>query len=133
MLNSSKKKVAESVYNMPTSSPSTQTYRSYFNDRRPSASSQQQKKSSSIKSIKTVSPILGMNLVDEPSSLSVTKERLPSVYPALISKVAEVFKECIILSTRTKDSITYKDVFDGKEAVVCIITSYEKKRKKKKV
>jgi hypothetical protein len=32
--------------------------------------------------------------------------------------VADAFKESIILSTKIKDSIKYKDAFDGKEAVV---------------
>jgi hypothetical protein len=62
--------------------------------------------------------ILSSTLVEEPASLPVVKERLLSVYPALLSKVAEAFKESIVLTTKTKDSIKYKDVFDGKEAVV---------------
>lgn len=62
--------------------------------------------------------ILSSTLVEEPTSLPVVKERLLSVYPALLSKVAEAFKESIVLTTKTKDSIKYKDVFDGKEAVV---------------
>ncbi|KAI8874788.1 hypothetical protein K501DRAFT_162659, partial [Backusella circina FSU 941] len=41
----------------------------------------------------------------------------PSVYPALLSKVAQVFKDRIVLTVKTKDSIKYKDVFDGREAV----------------
>ncbi|KAI7900280.1 CNH domain-containing protein [Cokeromyces recurvatus] len=65
-------------------------------------------------------PIIGTNFVNEPTSLShtsTTKEHIPLIYPALLSKVAEVFKAHIVLSTKSKDSIKYKDVFDGKEAV----------------
>lgn len=39
-------------------------------------------------------------------------------YPALLSNVAEAFKESIIVGTRVKDNIIYHDVFDGKDAVV---------------
>lgn len=73
--------------------------------------------------------ILSSTLVEEPTSLPVVKERLLFVYPALLSKVAEAFKESIVLTTKTKDSIKYKDVFDGKEAVVKkkkIICGYNK-------
>lgn len=45
-------------------------------------------------------------------------EELPFVYPALLSKVAQALKETIILTSKTQHSIKYKDVFDGKEAVV---------------
>ncbi|CEP19415.1 hypothetical protein [Parasitella parasitica] len=39
------------------------------------------------------------------------------IHPALLSKVARVFKENMVIGTRTKDSIKYHDVFVGKEAV----------------
>ncbi|TFK26207.1 RhoGEF Rgf2 [Coprinopsis marcescibilis] len=39
------------------------------------------------------------------------------VYPALLSLVAEAFYERITLSDRIKDGLTYKAVFDGREAV----------------
>lgn len=39
------------------------------------------------------------------------------VYPALLSLVAEAFRERINLSDRVKDGLTYKAVFDGREAV----------------
>ncbi|EIE85697.1 hypothetical protein RO3G_10407 [Rhizopus delemar RA 99-880] len=38
-------------------------------------------------------------------------------YPALLSKVAESFKDSIVVGNRVKDSIMYHDVFDGKDAV----------------
>lgn len=40
-----------------------------------------------------------------------------SVYPALLSRVAEAFKTRITLADRVKDGLTYKDAFDGREAV----------------
>lgn len=43
--------------------------------------------------------------------------RSPVVYPALLSRVAEAFKERIILVDRVKDGLTYKEAFDGREAV----------------
>ncbi|KAI0832106.1 CNH-domain-containing protein [Trametes gibbosa] len=43
--------------------------------------------------------------------------RAPVVYPALLSRVAEAFKARIQLGDRVKDGLTYKDAFDGREAV----------------
>lgn len=43
------------------------------------------------------------------------------VYPALLSKVAYAFKENMVVSTKSKDSITYHEVFDGRDAVVSYI------------
>ncbi|CAG8526393.1 8777_t:CDS:10 [Paraglomus occultum] len=48
------------------------------------------------------------------------KSRIPIVYPALLSRVAEAFRHRIITSTKSKDGIEYKDCFDGKEAVEAI-------------
>lgn len=138
-----RKRVAESVYNIPMSSsssisinnqprpsinvnPSTSTKKKStfekaqsftFNlPRTLSASSSTNSNASSNKLI------VGSTLVDEPGSIAPIKanERMPAIYPALLSKVAEAFQERIVLSTRAKDSIKYKDVFDGKEAVVSL-------------
>ncbi|KAG1502092.1 hypothetical protein G6F48_000696 [Rhizopus delemar] len=121
---SGRKRVAESVYNMPVSVPSSITitrplYRSRMNSDRSSTHHfpRSLSASSSTSSNSTANMILSSTLVEEPTSLPVVKERLLSVYPALLSKVAEAFKESIVLTTKTKDSIKYKDVFDGKEAV----------------
>ncbi|KIJ55760.1 hypothetical protein M422DRAFT_220565 [Sphaerobolus stellatus SS14] len=43
--------------------------------------------------------------------------RTPIVNPALLSKVAEAFHARVTLSDRVKDGLTYKDSFDGREAV----------------
>ncbi|KAF7795014.1 hypothetical protein EIP86_006158 [Pleurotus ostreatoroseus] len=43
--------------------------------------------------------------------------RAPIVYPALLSRVAQAFKDRIPLQDRIKDGLTYKDAFDGREAV----------------
>ncbi|KAG9094027.1 RHO1 GDP-GTP exchange protein 2, partial [Ceratobasidium sp. 392] len=43
--------------------------------------------------------------------------RRPLVYPALLSRVADAFRQRITLSERTKDGLTYPNAFDGREAV----------------
>ena len=43
--------------------------------------------------------------------------KTPVVYPALLSRVAQAFRERIPLTDRVKDGLTYKDAFDGREAV----------------
>lgn len=45
-------------------------------------------------------------------------KRPPIVYPALLSRVANAFVQRITTSPRIKDSIEYKDCFDGRDAVV---------------
>lgn len=39
-------------------------------------------------------------------------------YPALLSNTGQMLQERVTLSTKIKDSIEYKDAFDGKQAVV---------------
>lgn len=41
----------------------------------------------------------------------------PAVYPALLSCVAEAFRQRVILGDKLKDGLTYKDAFTGSEAV----------------
>ncbi|KAK1779991.1 CNH domain-containing protein [Copromyces sp. CBS 386.78] len=49
---------------------------------------------------------------------SVTvKIRMPLVYPALLSRVAETFRRKIVVGDRTKNELTYKNAFSGAEAV----------------
>lgn len=43
--------------------------------------------------------------------------KAPLVYPALISRVGECFKETIAVGDRTKNELSYKHAFSGKEAV----------------
>ncbi|KAF8576143.1 hypothetical protein K439DRAFT_1640788 [Ramaria rubella] len=43
--------------------------------------------------------------------------RTPIVYPALLSRVAEAFQARVSTAERIKDGLTYKDAFDGREAV----------------
>lgn len=45
------------------------------------------------------------------------RSKTPIVYPALLSRVAEAFRERILVADRVKDGLTYKDAFDGREAV----------------
>ena len=47
----------------------------------------------------------------------VASRRSPIVYPALLSRVAEAFRNRVQLSDQVKDGLTYKDIFDGQEAV----------------
>ncbi|TFL01949.1 RhoGEF Rgf2 [Pterulicium gracile] len=55
---------------------------------------------------------------DSPISLRVGgTPKAPSVYPALLSRVAEEFRRRITLSDHLKDGLTYKNSFDGREAV----------------
>lgn len=53
-----------------------------------------------------------------PTSLrSGPVRKTPIVYPALLSRVAQAFHERIPITDRIKDGLTYKDAFDGREAV----------------
>lgn len=51
------------------------------------------------------------------SPLPVKTRKTPVVYPALLSRVAEAFRDRIQLADRLKDGLTYKNAFDGREAV----------------
>jgi hypothetical protein len=53
---------------------------------------------------------------NSPSSLRLVK-KTPIVYPALLSRVADAFRDRIPLTDRIKDGLTYKNAFDGREAV----------------
>jgi hypothetical protein len=54
---------------------------------------------------------------DSPTSTLIKARKTPIVYPALLSRVAEAFRERIPLSDRIKDGLTYKNAFDGRDAV----------------
>jgi hypothetical protein len=117
-----KKRVAESVYNMPIASISTS---SKLNSGARRDSFTHTHKNTPSSNAAEIPVIIGASLVDEPVDLPAQQKEAPvqappSVYPALLSKVAQVFKDRIVVTIRTKDSIKYKDVFDGKEAVVCV-------------
>ena len=58
--------------------------------------------------------------LDRAASIKRTLEAIPPVYPALLSKVAEAFKQLIDLSELVKDGLSYKDSFDGRMAVTII-------------
>lgn len=53
----------------------------------------------------------------QPSSSSPFPHRSPIVYPALLSRVAEALRARIVLSDIVKDGLTYKNAFDGRQAV----------------
>ncbi|OJJ48333.1 hypothetical protein ASPZODRAFT_62972 [Penicilliopsis zonata CBS 506.65] len=48
---------------------------------------------------------------------SVRRSRVPLVYPALLSRVADVFRERIALGERQKNGLSYQNAFSGAEAV----------------
>jgi len=52
-----------------------------------------------------------------PTSTRQTARKTPVVYPALLSRFAQAFRERVPVSDRVKDGLTYKDAFDGREAV----------------
>lgn len=64
---------------------------------------------------------LGFQVTSGHSPTSTTRPpkrtRSVVVYPALLSRVAEAFRDRITLSDRVKDGLTYSDAFDGREAV----------------
>ncbi|KAI1000543.1 Rho1 guanine nucleotide exchange factor 1 [Podosphaera aphanis] len=45
------------------------------------------------------------------------RQKSPLVYPALLSKVGECFRDKICVGDRTKNDLTYKNAFSGAEAV----------------
>lgn len=51
------------------------------------------------------------------SSGKERKQKSPLVYPALLSRVAECFRDKIAVGDRTKNDLTYKNAFSGAEAV----------------
>ena len=51
------------------------------------------------------------------SAIVTASRRTPIVYPALLSRVADAFKARVLLSERHKDGLSYKESFDGREAV----------------
>jgi hypothetical protein len=51
------------------------------------------------------------------STRGTAVRKTPIVYPALLSRVAQAFHERIPIADRLKDGLTYKDAFDGREAV----------------
>ncbi|KAK9702814.1 RHO1 GDP-GTP exchange protein 2, variant 2 [Basidiobolus ranarum] len=55
-------------------------------------------------------------------TMSIPKKS-PIIYPALLSRVAEIFREKVVLQNHMKDSLEYKDCFTGREAVdiICYI------------
>lgn len=55
--------------------------------------------------------------VGSPNSVNARQRKSPIVYPALLSRVAEAFRDRIALQDRVKDGLTYKNAFDGREAV----------------
>ena len=51
------------------------------------------------------------------SATGEKRQKLPLVYPALLSRVGECFRDKIAVGDRTKNGLTYKNAFSGYEAV----------------
>lgn len=51
------------------------------------------------------------------TTLVTAQRRAPLVYPALLSRVADTFRERIGVGERTKNDLSYKSAFTGQEAV----------------
>jgi hypothetical protein len=56
-------------------------------------------------------------LISSHSTIVTTSRKVPLVYPAMLSKVAEVFRQRIVVGDRIKNELTYKNSFTGAEAV----------------
>ncbi|KAI8342756.1 CNH domain-containing protein [Chlamydoabsidia padenii] len=96
---------AESVYNFPTTTAMRITGRKT-----------QAERAQSFTFEKSVRP--SRELVSpHQSTLTSNKDGGPMLYPALLSEVAVAFKERVTVGTKIKNSIKYKDTFDGVEAV----------------
>ncbi|KAF9240727.1 CNH domain-containing protein [Melanogaster broomeanus] len=59
----------------------------------------------------------GQNSPTTSTKALAVRTHSPIVYPALLSRVAEAFKERVAIADRVKDGLTYTDAFDGREAV----------------
>lgn len=62
-------------------------------------------------------PGLGNTPSSASSVMSTTSRRAPVVYPALLSRVADVFQANIGVGEKTKNDLSYKNAFNGAEAV----------------
>lgn len=77
-----------------------------------------QRASGSIRGVPSpTSSTNNLALTNKHPSSSQPGRQTPQVYPAMMSRVAEVFKTLIPLGDRLKDGLTYKDAFEGREAV----------------
>ncbi|KAI9597362.1 CNH domain-containing protein [Syncephalis fuscata] len=77
---------------------------------------------------RAISPLSGGffsngNGVNPLGSTSSSTHKVPIVYPALLSKVADAFRSRITLQTHYKDALEYKASFNGRDAVdvLCFI------------
>jgi hypothetical protein len=63
------------------------------------------------------------NSFNPPGSTGTNSRKIPIVYPALLSRVADAFRMRIILQTHYKDALEYKTSFNGRDAVdvLCFI------------
>lgn len=62
-------------------------------------------------------PFLQNHAASNASAVISAQSRAPLVYPALLSRVADVFRERIAAGDRSKNDLSYKFAFTGSEAV----------------
>lgn len=122
-------------FSAPDSRPSTDPYASSRAKQHPSQGDQQGARSMSMASTvvapseRTVSMTQSQSSMSHANSFSsqstavAPRRRAPLVYPALLSRIANIFKEKIPLTDKEKDGLVYKSAFTGAEAVdvICYI------------
>lgn len=60
---------------------------------------------------------VSVSTLNSQKTVTAPQNHKPLVYPALLSRVAKIFKDSIILTINTKDGLEYHDTFTGKMAV----------------
>jgi RHO1 GDP-GTP exchange protein 1/2 len=94
---------ASSTYSTPTVSDSATLVNGY--------------RSESMTSRPATAPMGNSHSSSASTSTTVVQRRSPLVYPALLSRVGDVFQERIGLGDRAKNDLAYKNAFTGAEAV----------------
>ncbi|MBE7181991.1 MAG: hypothetical protein INR71_12440, partial [Terriglobus roseus] len=70
----------------------------------------------------TGSTVTKSNSQSQSHAMMLRQRHQPIVYPALLSRVADVFRERIQIMEKTKDGLDYKSAFSGADAVDIIAT-----------
>lgn len=99
-----------------TLSPSADRTTSMTTRARPSLP-QQGSSSVGLSSNGSLSNHTSSNALSPATTSPFPRRRPPIVYPALLSRVADAFRERIILSDKEKDGLEYKNAFTGQDAV----------------
>ncbi|KAJ5107787.1 hypothetical protein N7456_004462 [Penicillium angulare] len=96
----------------------------YVNNNRPPSDASSRSRTMSMAS--TVVPDRTMSVQSQSTQISNgqttlvssnSQRRVPVVYPALLSRVADVFREKVTLGERQKNALSYQNAFSGTDAV----------------